>query len=94
MQPGTFVHADSLEPVSWLRVLAVAQLALLARRHLGLLDSGERSRLAILVAKSKGRPKRNLSGAERDELLGLAQKLEPGEFGRGAVAHLRGTRKR
>lgn len=77
----------------WFRVLAVAKLALLARRHLGMLDSGERSRLAGLVARSKGRPRRNLSASERDELVALARKLEPGEFGRGAFAHMRGTRR-
>lgn len=78
----------------WFRVLAVAQLALLARRHLGLLEPGERSRLAGLVARSKGRPRRNLTSNEREELLGLARKLEPGEFGRSAVSHVRGGRRR
>ena len=80
--------------VFWLRVLAVAQLALLAKRHLDLLDPGEAPRLAGLVAKSKGRPKRNLTEAERGELLGLVRKLEPGRFGRDAVWHVRGARRR
>ena len=40
----------------WCRVLAIAQLALLVRHHATLLESDERSRLAKLVGKSKGRP--------------------------------------
>jgi hypothetical protein len=78
----------------WFRVLAVAQVALLVRRHLTLLEPDERVRLAKLVAQSKGRPKRNLTGKDREELLGLVSKLEPGEFGRNAAGHLRGSRKR
>jgi hypothetical protein len=74
----------------WLRVLAIAQLALLVRRHLTLLQRDERTRLAQLVAQSKGRPRRNLSAAEREELLGLARKLEPGAFARGAWGAARG----
>ena len=78
----------------WLRVLAVGQIALLLRRHLTLLEPDERSRLAKLVAQSHGRPRTNLSANEREELLRLVRKLEPGEFGRSAAGHLRGVRKR
>lgn len=74
----------------WLRVLAVAQLALLVRRHLALLEPGERSRLARLVGASRGRPGTNLSANEREELLRLVQKLEPGRFGRSALFAMRG----
>ena len=74
----------------WLRVLAVGQLALTARRHLALLEPEERTRLASLVAQSKGRPKRNLTAADREELLRLVRKLEPAQFGRSAVGHVRG----
>lgn len=74
----------------WLRVLAIAQVALLVRRHLSLLDAGERQRLAALVAQSRGRPRKNLSAAERDELLRLVRKLEPGAFARGAWGATRG----
>jgi hypothetical protein len=74
----------------WLRVLAVAQLALLVRRHLALLEPDERARMAKLVAQSRGRPQRNLSAAERQELLRLVQKLEPGAFARGAWGAARG----
>jgi hypothetical protein len=74
----------------WLRILAVAQIALLVRHHLQLLEADERSRLASLVKKSKGRPGTNLSANEREEMLRLVRKLDPGEFGRGAFARLRG----
>ena len=80
----------------WLRVLAIAQVALLVRRHLILLEPDERSRLAKLVAQSKGRPRTNLSANEREELLRIVRKLEPGQLGRDAFGHLRkgGLRKR
>ena len=74
----------------WLRVLAVAQLALLVRRHLTLLEPDERTRLAKLVAQSRARPRTNLSANEREELLRLARKLEPGAFARGAWGAARG----
>jgi hypothetical protein len=80
--------------VFWLRILAIAQVALLARRHLGKLESDERSRLAKLVAQSKGRPRRNLSANEREEMLRLVRKLEPERFGRDAFGHVRGFRRR
>jgi hypothetical protein len=74
----------------WLRILAVAQVALLARRHLQKLEPDERSRLAGLVKKSKGRPGSHLSANEREEMLRLVRKLEPAAFGRGAFDHVRG----
>jgi len=76
--------------VFWLRILAIAQVALLARRHLQLLEPDERSRLAKMVAKSKGRPRRNLSANEREEMLRLVRKMEPAQFGSGAFGHFRG----
>jgi hypothetical protein len=77
----------------WFRVLAVAQVALLVRRHLTLLEPDERIRLARLVRDSKGRPRANLSANERQELLRLVNKLEPGRFGRDALRRFRGSRK-
>ncbi len=59
----------SLRAVFWLRVLAIAQLAILVRHHASLLERDERNRLAALVAKSKGRPRHNLTANERGELL-------------------------
>jgi hypothetical protein len=80
--------------VFWLRILAIAQVALLARRHLGLLEADERTRLVTLVAQSKGRPQKNLSANEREEMLRLVRKLEPGQFGRNAFGHVRGIRRK
>lgn len=77
----------------WLRILAVAQLALAAKRHLELLEPDERSRLGRLVKASKGRPARNLSPADREELARLVRKLEPARFGRSAVAAVARGRK-
>jgi len=57
------------------KVLAVAQVALLARRHLSALNREERRRLVDLVR----RPHR-LNSAERNELRRLALKLEPRAF--------------
>jgi hypothetical protein len=74
----------------WLRVLAIAQVALLVRHHLTLLEPDERSRLARLVRDSKGRPRSNLSANEREELLRLVRKLEPGDFGKAAFSQVRG----
>ena len=74
----------------WFRVLAIAQLALLVRHHATLLESDERSRLAKLVAKSKGRPHHNLTANERQEMLRLVQKLEPGAFAHRAWSAARG----
>jgi hypothetical protein len=78
----------------WLRVLAIGQVALLLKDHLKLLEPGERSRLASLVAQSKGKPRTNLSASEREELLGLARKLEPGAFAKGAWGAARGRMRR
>ena len=78
----------------WFRVLAIAQVALLVRHHLSLLEPDERARLAKLVKDSKGRPRANLSANEREELLRLVRKLEPKEFGRSAFTHVRGGRLR
>jgi hypothetical protein len=80
--------------VFWLRILAIAQVALLVRRHLTLLEPDERARLASLVRESKGRPRTNLSANEREELLRLVRKLEPGEFGKAAAGRLTGLRKK
>jgi hypothetical protein len=78
----------------WLRVLAIAQVALLVKRHLSLLEPDERGRLAKLVAQSKGRPRTNLSANEREEMLRLVRKLEPGGFAHGAWGLARGPLRR
>lgn len=59
----------------FLRVLALAEIAMLARRHLQALEPGERRRLTELV-----RHGRRLSPAEREELRALVARLEPRAF--------------
>jgi hypothetical protein len=64
-----------LRRMPFFKVLAVAQTALLARRHLQRLDVDDRRRLGELVRRG-----RRLSPAERDDLRGLLAKLGPREF--------------
>ena len=61
------------------KLLAIAEIALLARDHLGRLEPTERRRLFELVRTGRGRT-RNLSPEEREELAGLVAKVEPRLF--------------
>lgn len=62
-----------------MRFVALAQLGLLAHRHLKALTPKERRRLLELARKPH-----KLSARERKELRQLALKLEPGAFARNA----------
>jgi hypothetical protein len=57
------------------RVLAIAQVALLARRHLRGLSREDRRRLVSLVRRG-----RSLSPDERREVRDIVGRLEPREF--------------
>jgi hypothetical protein len=59
-----------------LKLLAVGEIALLARSHIRRLDPDERRRMIELLRKGRGRSS-NLSGSERDELQRLIAKTEP-----------------
>lgn len=59
------------------RLLFVAEIAMLASRHLGKLERAER--LLLLAAHSRGRP-RSLSASERLEFVRLLAALEPRLF--------------
>jgi len=78
------VHAMPMvrmaKKLSLLRLIALWQLALLARRHITALTPKERRRLIELAR----RPHR-LSARERKELRSLAVKLEPGAFAKNAA---------
>jgi hypothetical protein len=76
-----------LRRVPVLKLLAVAEIALLARTHITKLESAERRRLVELVRAGRGRP-RNLSEAEREELTGLVAKAEPRLFAGLAASKL------
>lgn len=77
-------HFPGLRRIPMLKLLAVAEIALLARDHVSRLDAAERRRLLALVTKARGR-RRNLTRDERDELATLVAKAEPRRFA-GLVA--------
>jgi len=58
------------------RLLLVAEVAVLAQRHLSKLDRAERRRLLTLLVRARGRP-RSLTTAERREFGYLVARLEP-----------------
>ena len=66
------------------KVLAIAEVALLAHDHVTRLDRDERRRLVELVRRGRGRAA-NLSEQEREELDILVAKAEPRLFA-GLVA--------
>jgi len=61
--------------IPFFRLLAIAQTVLLVRRHVRMLDAGDRRRLAELVRRGRG-----MTPAEREELRGVLAKLEPRVF--------------
>jgi hypothetical protein len=69
-------RVPGLRRVPVVKLLAAAELAVLARDHLTRLSPYERRRLVVLVRVGHGRRSR-LTGAERDELEGLLVKLQP-----------------
>lgn len=76
-------HAPGLRRLPFLKVLAAAEIALLARRHLLRLTPDERRQLVDLV-----RHGRTLSPVEKEELRTLVAKLEPRGFAGGAANRL------
>ena len=69
------------------KVIAVGEVALLARSHIARLTPEERRRFVRLMRDAHGRP-RNLSEADRDELMRLVAKTEPRMFAGNAISHL------
>jgi hypothetical protein len=59
-----------------LKLLAIGEIALLARSHIRKLEPAERRRFIELMRAGRGRP-RNLSESDRDELARLVAKAEP-----------------
>ena len=72
----TVSRVPGLRHVPVLKPLVAAEIALLARDHIMRLDRQERHRLVELVRIGRGR-RRNLSDAERDELVVLMARMEP-----------------
>jgi len=81
--PRAVARIPGLKHVPALKLLAIAELALVARRHLQHLDAPQRRRLAQLVRRGHG-----LSMAEREELRGLVAKLDARAFAGSAVQRL------
>jgi hypothetical protein len=71
------VKTAKLIPVA--RLIAAAQIIMLARRHWHRLEPAERRRVISLVGQTHGRP-RNLSSSERLELARLIAKADPRLF--------------
>jgi hypothetical protein len=76
---GASRHLPGLRRIPVLKLLAIAEIALLAREHIVKLDRRERRRLIELVRIGRGR-RRNLSPREREELSTLVAKAEPRLF--------------
>jgi hypothetical protein len=70
-----------------LKLLAVAEVALLAQQHVALLSPQERRRLLTLVRLGRGR-RRNLTLREREELAALVAKVQPRRFAATAAGKL------
>ena len=62
------------------KLVAAAEIALLARNHIAKLTPGERQRALALIRKGRGLG-RNLPDAERQELAALVEKAELRRFG-------------
>ena len=75
--------------IPFLKLLALAQLAMLARQHFQRLDGNERKRLLDLVSHP-----RDLTAADKAELKSLVAKLEPRAFAGSAARHVSPLRRR
>lgn len=76
---GGATRVPGLRRLPVLKLLAVGEIALLARSHVQRLEPGEGRRLVELLRTGRGRS-RNLSPDERDELERLVAKTEPRLF--------------
>jgi hypothetical protein len=72
-------HLPGLRRLPVLKLLAIAEVMLLAREHVTRLEPRERRRLVELVRTGRGR-RRNLTPEQRAELARLIDKVEPRLF--------------
>ena len=77
---GLLARMPGLKRLPVLKLIAIAELAIVARKHFELLTPAERRRLGRLVRRS-----RKLDTNERDELRKLVRKLEPRAFAGSTV---------
>jgi hypothetical protein len=75
----TVGKVPGLRRVPAVKLIALGEIALLARNHVGKLEPAERRRLLELVRQGRGRPS-HLSAGEREELSRLVAKAEPRLF--------------
>ncbi len=68
-----------LKRIPMLRLLALAEIAVIAQGHFNRLSPEERRRLVMLVRIGRGR-RSNLTLSERNELSDLVAKVAPREF--------------
>jgi hypothetical protein len=80
-------HVPGLRRIPVLKLLALGEIAVLARMHLSRLEPNERRRLIELVRIGRGRTG-NLSARQHRELKSLIAKLEPRVFAGEAVDKL------
>ena len=79
----------TLKRIQVAKLLAVAEVLMLARQHLQKLEPDERHRLVELMRRGHGLPS-HLSERERRELARLVEKTEPREFVKSAVKKVTG----
>jgi hypothetical protein len=80
-------HVTLLRRIPVARLLAVAEVLLLAREHYNKLGPEDRRRLLQLMRRGRGLPS-NLTALERAELAMLVLKADPRQFARLAVERL------
>ena len=83
----TAQHVPGLRRVPILKLLALAEIAVLARDHATRLEPAEWRRVIELIRLGRGRPS-NLSPRERQELESLIAKAEPRIFAGTAIDKL------
>ena len=84
---GAIGRVPGLRRLPIFRLLALAEVVMLARDHLGRLSLDERRDLARLVRKGRGR-RSNLTPEERDRLATLVAKADPKRFAGAAADRL------
>lgn len=84
MLTRTLARAGPLRRLPLARLLALAELALLARQHVVKLEPHERRRIRELVIRGRGKPS-NLTAHERSELAMLVAKTDPKLFATTAL---------
>jgi hypothetical protein len=81
--PHAAARIPGLKRLPVMKLVAVAELALVARKHVQHLDAAERRRLVELVRHGRG-----MSPAEREELRTLVSKLDARAFAGSAAQRL------